>query len=338
MYNGGMKFIPIALTLFLLASCGGSATPLDSPGPAPVQLTSPAPEQFPAHPTLAPGDFSIIGYFPDYRELNPAWAKNLTDIIYFSAEPRVDGSLDVSRLTDENWQSLQQMKTEHAIRLHLSIGGWERGTDDFAAMTSDLSTRQVFISNLLNYLLARNLDGADFDWEFPQDPEEFANYIALLTEIKSSFSEHGLLVSVALPAEASFPLAGFAVADRIHIMAYDHPERHSTYEQAVQDFQIFLDAGIPPEKLILGMPFYARAVDDFDKEASYADIVGHYQPAPDVDEIDGWYFNGVTTIQQKTCFAKNQHAGGVMFWELGQDMMDETSLLQAIYETALNEC
>ncbi len=335
-----MKLIPVFLTLFLLAACGGNAALPSPTEPDPTQMASPTPEPSPAQPTLTlepTPDFSIIGYFPDYRELNAEWAKSLTDIIYFSAESRADGTLDASRLTEENWQVLQQMKTEHAIRIHLSIGGWERG-DDFAAVTADPLTRRLFIANLLDYLLAHNLDGVDFDWEFPQNDEEFANYISLLTETRLFLSEHDLLVSVALPAEESFPLAEFAVVDRIHIMSYDDTERHSTYEHAVDDFQVFVDAGIPPEKLVLGMPFYGRGINEFNRSLPYAEIVSQYQPASDVDEVDGLYFNGITTIQKKTCFAKSQGAGGVMFWELGQDTTDESSLLQAIYDAVMGGC
>ena len=127
-----------------------------------VSTTFPTPTEPPAS---AP--FAVIGYFPDYRDLNSAWAQSLTDILYFSAEPRADGTLDTSRLNEETWQSLHQLKTEHATRIHLSIGGWERD-GDFSLLTANPNTRHAFIENLLNYLLAHNLDGADFDWEFPE--------------------------------------------------------------------------------------------------------------------------------------------------------------------------
>ena len=83
------------------------------------------------------------------------------------------------------------MKTEHATRIHLSIGGWERD-GGFLGMTANPNTRNAFIENLLDYLLAHNLDGADFDWEFPKNDTEFANYISLLTETQAALSKRGM--------------------------------------------------------------------------------------------------------------------------------------------------
>jgi chitinase len=281
----------------------------------------------------ASAPFAVIGYFPDYREFNPAWTEHLTDIIYFSAEPRADGTLDTSRLTEATWQLLQQMKTEHATRIHLSIGGWERSSA-FGAMTADPLTRHKFISALMEFALAYHLDGVDFDWEFPNGETEFDNYILFLTETKESFSKHDLLVSVALTPDPNFPLADFAVVDRVHLMSYDRAAKHSTFEQAVEDAQLFLDADIPPEKLILGVPFYGRNTSPPYKVLSYEEIMSRYSPPPAVDEVDGVYFNGLETIQLKTCYAMREKLGGVMLWELAHDTIDANSLLQRMYVLA----
>jgi chitinase len=315
-----MKLIPILLTLVLLTSCGGSTPPPVLPEPAPVSTASPTPVPF-----------AVIGYFPDYRELNPAWTEHLTDIIYFSAEPRVDGTLDTSHLNEDTWQTLNALKLQNGIHIHLSVGGWERSSA-FAPMTADPNTREKFINTLIEFALAHNLDGVDFDWEFPQDQIEFDDYILFLTETKEAFSKHGLLVSVALSPDQNFLLESFSVVDRVHIMSYDHGERHSTYEQAVRDLQIFLDAGIPPEKLVLGIPFYGRNIQPPNRELSYAEIMQQYQPAFSVDEVDGIYFNGMDTVQRKTCYAISENIGGMMVWELAHDTLDETSLLQRIFD------
>ncbi len=42
----------------------------------------------------------MIGYLPDYRDFNPEWGNCLTDLIYFSAQPRPDGGLDTSLLSE----------------------------------------------------------------------------------------------------------------------------------------------------------------------------------------------------------------------------------------------
>jgi len=318
------------LTIFL-AACGGKTPPPATPSPAPVSTAFPTPMPTPTPP------FAVIGYLPDYRTLNPDWGNFVSDIIYFSAEPRADGTLDASRLSEDGLRLLLEIKTEHATRIYISIGGWERGAD-FAAMTADPGTRAHFVDSLAEYLHANKLDGADFDWEFPADETQFQNYILLLKEVHADFQPKGLILSVALSPDSEFPLKDFAVVDRIHIMSYDRGPRHSTYEQAVKDLQTFLDAGLPREKLILGVPFYGRKINSPDVEATYADIISQYHPAPAVDEVGGIYFNGIATIQRKVCLARNEGIGGVMIWELGQDTTDNTSLLRAISQSVVNEC
>ena len=325
----------LLLLLFLMACGTGTASPPPIPEVVPVSTASPTASATPA--PIPADNLAVIGYFPDYRTLNPEWAKHLTDIVYFSAEPRGDGTLDTSRFTKETLDELNILKKQYGLRIHISIGGWERSSG-FAAMASDSKGRSRFIGNLTSYLLENDLDGADFDWEFPEDDSQLKNYIALLTETKAAFVPLRLTVSVALSPDFKDSLGEFAVVDRIHIMSYDRGARHSTYEQAVADLQVYLEAGIPREKLILGVPFYGREENPPNDAFSYAEIRERYNPPPSADEVAGIYFNGIETIQRKTCLAINSHIGGVMIWELAQDTTDETSLLLAIERTKLNGC
>jgi chitinase len=333
----------LLLLILLLTACGTPALPsvsTDTPSHSPIPVSATpasvstalsAPSEIPVAP------FAVIGYLPEYRDLNLAWTRNVTDIIYFSAEPRPDGTLDSGRLSEDTLGQLLAWKEQYGTHIYISIGGWERSSG-FASMSADPATRQTFIANTLEFALAHQLDGVDVDWEFPEDETQFNNSISLLSEMRTALAPHGMVVSVALSADNEFPLEAYNVVDRIHIMSYDHAPRHSTYEQALLDFQVFTEAGIPPEKLVLGVPFYGRRVDDFNMEASYAEIVRQFQPTRETDEVDGIYFNGIATVQQKTCFARSQLAAGIMIWELGQDTTDATSLLQAIGEALMEGC
>jgi GH18 family chitinase len=55
------------------------------------------------------------------------------------------------------------------------------------------------------------------------------------------------------------------------------------------------------------------------------------------DEFDSVYYNGIATIKQKTEFAKREGLGGVMIWEISQDVNDERSLLKSINDTTRRE-
>jgi GH18 family chitinase len=115
-------------------------------------------------------------------------------------------------------------------------------------------------------------------------------------------------------------------------MAYDHEGRHSTFENARADVDALVGQGVPRSKICLGVPFYGREIAKPDAAMAYADIVRQYRPGPEVDEAGGIYFNGAGTIQRKARYAMENHLGGLMIWELGQDTNDDTSLLRAIHE------
>lgn len=347
-----MKLIPIILTLVLLTACGGSASVQTPPATATVSIASPTltespmPTSIPIAATAEPwcahslkDDFVIIGYLPEYRELNPEWGKCLTDIIYFSAEPRADGTLDTSRLSDVTWQGLQTMKADYGTRTHLSVGGWER-SHGFAPMVAGINSRAAFIQSLLEFVSEHNLDGVDFDWEFPETEIEFKNYLAFLTEIKTAFASSGLIVSVALSAdnESSMDSSQFAIVDRIYVMSYDRGFLHSTYNMSIEDLNTFTINGISKQKLFLGVPFYGRKITSPFTPFSYQEIMTQYHPLADLDQVDDIYFNGAATLQYKTCFVRENDFGGIMIWELGQDTWDETSLLRAIYQAAVGGC
>ena len=343
-----MKLTPIFLMIVLLTACGGQTPPPSTPKPAPTSTATSTPTAIPvtASPTPytwctdpLPEGFAIIGYLPEYQELNPEWGKCLTDLIYFSAEPRADGTLDTSRLSEATWQGLQAMKTKYGTCLHLTIGGWER-SEGFAPMAASPKTRAAFVQNLLDFALTNHLDGVDFDWEFPETETEFKNYIALLTEAKAAFAKHDLIVSVALSADnaASMDLSQFAVVDRIHVMSYDRGLLHSTYNMAVEDLNTFTLNHIDKQKLFLGVPFYGRTIAKPYTAYTYQQIMTRYHPSTDKDKMDGIYFNGVKNIQHKTCFVRANGFGGIMIWEIGQDTWDNTSLLRAVYEAAVNGC
>ena len=347
----------LLIPMWMLSACGkGPSTifPVDAPTetrlpatasptppitPAPSSTPKPENVSSPAHPGRCPNlgqradDFLVIGYLPDYRPLEPSWGSCLTDLIYFSAEPLADGTLDTHRLSPETLRIMREVKARYGTRIHISIGGYDR-SDHFAEMVANQQARMEFINHVVRFCQQYDLDGVDFDWEFPQGSSETRAYASLMSEIRG----RGLIVSVALSPRDELAFKYYAVADRIHVMSYDRGAQHATFEQAVLDLALFEDGGIPKEKLILGIPFYGRRTTYPTTSFAYAEIVEQHDPLPGVDEIEGVFFNGMVTVKHKTCHAHAGGYGGVMIWELGQDSMDETSLLRAIHEAANLGC
>ena len=278
-------------------------------------------------------EFRVVGYAPDYsldRIHDDAFAR-VTDVILFSAVLTEDGGFPGEGIAALPVAHFQEMKRKNGVRIHLCFGGWGR-SGGFSEMTVTREKRGVFIGDLLQWCLDNGFDGVDYDWEFPADREERAAYSALLMETAEAFRPHGLYVSVALGHTQTLDRNAYDAVDAIHLMAYDMGVRHATERDALSSIRRLVRSGAPKEKIVLGVPFYGRRMDDRDIAMAYSDILERFGPAPDEDEAGGVYFNHRDTIRRKTRHAMEQKMAGIMIWELSMDTDDDLSLLKAIDE------
>jgi chitinase len=279
--------------------------------------------------------FRVIGYLPDYRlaGIDSGQLRHITDLIYVSLEPLATGDLNTKALGPDVLRKLHEMIGARPVRLLVAVGGWLR-SGGYGPMVTHPEARRRFVENLTRFCLANKLNGVEFDWEGPGNPQEEAGYAALMQETKQSFAPHQLRVTVAQAAWDNLSKAGLEAVDEVHIMAYDHDGKHSTMPDAENDVHSFIAKGVPKHKLYMGLPFYGRNIHNRNQDMTYADIVAKFHPTPATDLADDIYFNNIDTIRQKTAWARGEGLGGVMAWEIGQDTTDDTSLLQAVSRAA----
>jgi GH18 family chitinase len=127
-------------------------------------------------------------------------------------------------------------------------------------------------------------------------------------------------------------------------MSYDNagtwtgPGEHSSYQQATDAIAFYLERGVAPERLVLGVPFYGYCWGNCGSASStyvlYKDILDRFPDAWMSDHIDAdgatLSYNGVATMQAKSELATQY--GGIMIWELAGDVdtTDDHSLLMAV--------
>jgi GH18 family chitinase len=279
----------------------------------------------------APKGFQVVGYLPDYRigTFDPALAAKVTDIVVFSIETTECGDLKLGRWNASAIGKVQAMKEKYGVRLLISVGGWGR-SGGFPALAAAPEARKAFADSLIRFCKENRFDGVDLDWEHPKGDRQEADFGTLLSTLKGALAPEKLSLSIAAAGWQRLTPEVVEAVDFIHLMAYDGGGRHSTYEFAVEDVEKLKRQGVPAAKTLLGLPFYGRDVKSR-SESTYAQIFANHHPAPDANEVDGVYFNGAAMIERKTRFARRNHLGGVMIWEIGQDVPGEASLLEAIH-------
>lgn len=282
---------------------------------------------------LVRDEFLVVGYAPDYsmERIHAGAYECVTDAILFSAELTEDGAFPAEAIAALPVAQFREIKREHKVRIHLCFGGWGR-SGGFPEMTGDAVKRKTFIAALLQWCLANGFDGVDYDWEFPANPEEHGAYNKLLQETAEAFRPYGLRVTVALGHTQHLDQAAYDAVDAIHLMTYDMGVRHATQRDVASSVRRLIQSGAPTEKIVLGVPFYGRKMDDRDVAMAYESILKQFAPSPDEDEAGGFYFNNIETIRGKTRYALQEGLAGIMIWELSMDTNDEASLLKAIDE------
>lgn len=95
-------------------------------------------------------------------------------------------------------------KLNPKLKTLIAIGGWNEGSVKYSNMVANPSARDTFVSSVVDFLGKYNFDGLDMDWEYPAarggKPEDKANYVSLLRELKSAFTPNGYLLTAAVSA------------------------------------------------------------------------------------------------------------------------------------------
>ena len=114
---------------------------------------------------------------------------------------------------------------------------------------------------------------------------------------------------------------------------------HSTLADSQAAVEHQLRAGIPPEKLVLGLPAYARHARDPNQVKSHAELVDVAESSSRLGSLatfglgeqtfDGFTGNGPSLVSDKVAWAASKGMAGVFFWEIGQDKLGHSSSLVA---------
>jgi GH18 family chitinase len=196
----------------------------------------------------------------------------------------------------EDFRSLTKVK-----RI-ISFGGWDFSTspDTYMIFRDGVTeaNRNTLVQNVVTFLKENSLDGVDFDWEYPGEPDiegipagssdDGSNYLAFLTDLRSALGTD-YTISIAAPASywylRGFPIQEIAgVVDYIVFMTYD---LHGTWDlghkfsqdgcpdgnclrsdinitETVSALSMITKAGVPSDMIMVGVTSYGRSFEMVD--------------------------------------------------------------------------
>jgi chitinase len=300
-----------------------------------------------------------------------------------------------------NFGELARLKKRFPhLKLAISIGGWG-GSARFSDAALTDAARRRFAESAIDLFLRRwprLFDGIDIDWEFPvqggmkgnvERPADRENFTLLLAELRRQLDTQGkkdnrhyelTIAASARPSEiANIELDRVVpLLDFINVMTYDYhtggsiahfnaplfaaPNDPTPDLNVDASIRAFLRGGVPANKLLVGIPFFARAYggvpdvnagllqpaqgqpkDWRESEGSWRRLsrtrltdpqyTRHWEPRAQVP----WLFDSKTgtwityddpdAVRAKMKYVREQKLGGVIIWELGAD---DGRLMQAV--------
>ncbi|KAK1994762.1 family 18 glycosyl hydrolase [Colletotrichum falcatum] len=325
-----MSFIKLSLAAFLAA--GASAAPCPPNGTAGGMVAS----------TYFAGYHANLG-FPTS---SIPWDK-YTDIKYAFAETRPDGSLDLSKSAPDQIPGFVAAAREHNVKSLISIGGWAGSL----YMSNNIGTpenRTAFVKTCLDLVAQYNLDGLDFDWEYPNrqglgcntiNPNDTANFALFLQELRQKQPKPLYLTAAtslfpwndaAGAQSANGALAPFAQSlDYLMVMGYDiygawaatggpnaplasSCDPRNNQGGISEGVTKWIGAGIPAEKLVLAVGAYGHGFSVNATSAFTAPgVLNAYPPQNSSNRFQGGSWDNDPPVDE--CGNPQPHSGTYTF-------------------------
>lgn len=305
---------------------------------------------------------------------------HLTHIIYAFVEIDETGRCALAKVEAEKkgeseFQKLSLYRRSHVdVKILFSVGGWKQ-SGRFSLIAKSKESRSQFVSSCLSLMEENHFDGIDLDWEYPvkggltaniRSQDDKKNFGELIKEFKTK--NKSILLTIDAGASAwqmeNLPLDEIReLADWVNVMAYDFASgsqveasfhsnllRGRELWSADDAVRIYLKAGVPANKIVLGIPLYGHKWTEVpsDKNGLHqksllkADKLKEIQLSQTkIEELRGfkeywnetakasWIYDSDTkvfislesprAIQEKLKYVKAHGLLGYAFWELADD-------------------
>ncbi|MGV8878372.1 MAG: glycoside hydrolase family 18 protein [Sphingobacteriaceae bacterium] len=238
----------------------------------------------------------VIGYVGGFRGLvkpDMVSAEKLTHINYAFVDVQGNRAVLNNHRTDTaNFQMLNALKAKNpALKILISIGGWTWSGKFSDAVLTD-TARKAFAASAVEIIRKYKLDGVDIDWEYPgrpgdkgnvYRPEDKENFTLMFRDLRLELDT--LEQQTGARKLLTTAVGGFAAflettemgkaqqyLDYINLMTYDfysseyaghhtnlYPSKiYQSNNSADEAIKAYIAAGVPANKLVMGIAFYGR--------------------------------------------------------------------------------
>jgi chitinase len=349
-----------------------------------VRCTKAEKKEEPASTEVKPVVIGYVGGFRGLVDTKVIDAKKLTHINYAFVDIKNGKAFLTNEKTDStNFRTLNLLKKNNPdLKILISIGGWAWSENFSDAVLTD-SSRKIFAKSSVDIIKKYNLDGVDIDWEYPAMPGEEGNiyrpvdkqnYTTMFEEIRKELnifekeSGNKKLLTTAVGGYIDYVqhtemVKAAKFLDYVNLMTYDlfvgdtavnhaglyESPFYKSGRNANHCVDVFVEAGVPVEKLVLGLPFYGRSFTLKDAadvpigkkfvKQGYVDgytyikdsLVNQkgYKAFRDTVAQVPYIYNAATktmisfddeqSVAAKCKFVMQKKMAGVMFWEYNSD-------------------
>lgn len=335
-----------------LAMLVAGALAFAAEGGSPLRRGTPAEAAADTSPKIA------LAYVEDFRKTLPD-PDFFTHLVYAFADfnDRNDGVV-VAR--PEKLRAMVALKEQNPdLKVILGIGGYKK--EGFSEMASSRKKRKAFVRQVKGIIKDYSLDGVDLDWEFPTTtdgghtarPDDDRNYALLARDLRKAlgpdkwisyysnnsgrFIDHRAM----LPWVSYVNVSGYNLAvpnEKDRVSRHQSPLYPSakTGEWCVAEVVAkHIALGIPPEKILVGIPFFGRGkapfpsyteCGQFEKNSSGTSLQwDETAQAPYYADTGGRLlmgFDDERSIEAKMDFVRANALPGIFVWNYDSDFPD----------------
>lgn len=261
--------------------------------------------------------------------------------------------------TPEKLRAMSDLKDSNPeLQVILGVGGYKR--EGFSEMARDSRKRKAFVRSVRDIMAEYNLDGVDLDWEFPTTeagghtaaPDDDKNYVKVVRELRKALGKKKWISFYSNNGAGFIDLKGMVpYVTYVNVSGYNlsvPAEGSRSYHQSplyssaatggwcvMKSVERHIEKGVPPEKILIGIPFFGRGKDpfpsyveckSFDKYDATAEL--HWDDdaqAPYYADREGnlvMGFDDDRSIKAKFDFIRTNRLPGVFIWNYDSDFDD----------------